>query len=111
MRAGSLRHKLVFQQLTVANDTWGHSAKTWADDTTLYAAVWPVRGIERLEGMKLDNELSHKIRVRYDKDIHPKMRIKYVDKKKGSTRYFNILSIVNVDERNIYQEIMASEEI
>jgi len=105
MRAGSLRHKIVFQQLTVANDTWGHSNETWTDSITAWAAIWPLRGTERMEGMKLDNELTHKIRVRYQNGLHPKMRIKF------GTRYFDIQSIVNVDERNIYQEIMATEEI
>lgn len=105
MRAGGLRHKIKFQQLTVANDTWGHSNETWADQVTCFAAIWPLRGIERMEGMKLDNEVTHKIRIRYEKDIHPKMRIEFGE------RYFNILSIINVDERNIYQEIMASEEV
>ena len=111
MRAGALRHKIVFQQLTVANDTWGHSAKTWADYATRHAAIWSLRGVEQLEAMKLDNEITHKIRIRYTSGLHPKMRISYYDFKADSTRYFNIRSILNIDERNIYQEIMASEEI
>ena len=105
MRAGSLRHKIVFQQLTVANDTWGHSAETWTDDITAYASIWTLRGVERMESMKLDNEITHKIRVRYKRDLNPKMRIKYGE------RYFNILSMIDPDERHIYYEIMASEEI
>jgi SPP1 family predicted phage head-tail adaptor len=111
MRAGGLRHKIVFQQLTVANDTWGHSAKTWTAYVTRYAAIWSLRGVERLEAMKLDNEITHKIRIRFTSGLHPKMRIEYYDHEEGITRYFNILSILNIDERNIYQEIMASEEI
>jgi len=111
MRAGSLRHKLTFQALTVANDTWGHSNETWTDQIITFGSIWSVRGVERIEGMKLDNELTHKIRIRYNKDLHPKMRIEYFDHAKSSTRYFNILSILNADERNIYQEIMASEEV
>ena len=105
MRAGSLRHKITFQQLTVANDTWGHSAETWTDEVTTYAAIWTLRGVERMESMKLDNEITHKIRVRYKRDLNPKMRIKFGE------RYFNILSMVDPDERHIYYEIMANEEI
>ena len=105
MRAGSLRHKITFQQLTVANDTWGHSAETWTDQVTTYAAIWTLRGVERIESMKLDNEITHKIRVRYKRGLHPKMRIKFGE------RYFNILSMIDPDERHIYYEIMASEEI
>ena len=111
MRAGSLRHKIIFQELTVANDTWGHSSETWTDQTTTYASIWTLRGTERMEGLKLDNEITHKIRIRYKGDLRPKMRIKFYDYKAASTRYFNILSILNIDERNIYQEIMANEEI
>ena len=105
MRAGSLRHKIIFQQLTVANDTWGHSSETWTDQVTTYASIWTLRGTERMEGLKLDNEITHKIRIRYRTDLHPKMRIK------SPTRYFNIISLIDPDERHIYYEIMANEEI
>ena len=105
MRAGQLRHKISFQQLTVANDTWGHSNETWTDMVTTYAAIWPIRGIEKLEALKLDNEVTHKIRVRYNSSLTPKMRIRF------GTRYFNISSIINVDERDIYQEVIATEEV
>ena len=105
MRAGSLRHKIKFQQLTVAKDTWGHSAETWTDQVTTYAAIWTLRGVERMEALKLDNEITHKIRVRYKRDLNPKMRIKFGE------RYFNILSMVDPDERHIYYEMMANEEI
>jgi SPP1 family predicted phage head-tail adaptor len=110
MRAGSLRHKITFQQLTVANDTWGHSNETWTDQVTTYAKIMPVRGVERIEGMKLDNELTHKIEIRYKRGLHPKWRIKFLNPKK-STRYFNILYIINPGERNIKLEIMVTEEI
>ena len=109
MRAGILRHTITFQRLTVANDTWGKSVPTWTDEITTSAAIWPIRSIERIESMKLDNELTHKIRIRYRSGITEKMRSKF--KKKNSTRYFNIRSIINSDERDIYLEIMATEEV
>jgi len=111
MRAGALRHKITFQQLTVANDTWGHSAETWTDEATTYAAIWTLRGIERVEYLKLGNEVPHKIRARYKRGLHPKMRIKYFDHKEATTRYFNILSMTDPDERHIHYDIIASEEI
>jgi len=111
MRAGSLRHKITFQQLTVANDTWGHSTETWTDYKTTQASIWSLRGVEKMESLKLDNEITHKIRIRYITGLTPKMRISYYDYKTESTRYFNILSLLNIDERNISYEIMANEEI
>ena len=109
MRAGQLRNTIIFQQLTVANDSWGKSVSTWTDQVTTRAAIWPIRGTEQLENMKLDNEMTHRIRIRFRKNITPKMRIKFF--RAGVTRYFNIRSIVNPDERNIYLEIMATEEV
>lgn len=111
MKSGALRHKIVFQQLTVANDTWGHSNETWTDEVITKAAIWPMRGIEKVESMRLENEVTHKIRIRHKRGLHPKMRIKYFDYREQSTRYFNILSIINPDERNRYLEIMASEDV
>ena len=109
MRAGELRHTITIQQLTVANDTWGKSVPTWTDEVTTRASIWPMRSVERIESMKLDNELTHKIRIRYRSGITAKMRIKF--EKKNSTRYFNIRSIINPDERNIYLEMLATEEV
>jgi SPP1 family predicted phage head-tail adaptor len=105
MRAGQLRHRITFQQLTVANDTWGHSVETWTDQFDTWASIWPLRGTERMEGLKLDNEITHKVRIRYRSGIHPKMRIKF------GTRYFNMSTPINPDERNIYLEFMATEEV
>ena len=105
MRAGQLRHRITFQQITVANDTFSKSVPTWTDQVTTRAAIWPMRGTERIESMKLDNELTHKVRIRYRQGITPKMRIKF------GTRYFNVRYILNPDERNIYLEMMATEEV
>lgn len=109
MRSGSLRHKIVFQQLTVQSDTYSKSAETWTDQVSTFAAIWPIRGNEKLENLRLENEVTHKIRIRYHRGLHPKMRIRYF--KDNANRYYNIQSIINPDERNIYLEIMAIEQI
>ena len=109
MRAGSLRQRITFQQLTVASDSYSKSDPTWTDQLTTYGAVWPLRGVERMEALKLDNEVTHKVRVRFNSEITAKMRIKYI--KRGVTRYLNITSLIDVEERGIYIEILASEEV
>ena len=109
MRAGSLRNRITFQQLTVADDTYSKSNPTWTDQLTTDAAIWPLRGVERMEALKLDNEVTHKIRIRYNSEVTPKMRIKHL--RGGNTRFFNIVSLIDVEERGIYQEIMATEEV
>jgi len=39
------------------------------------------------------------------------MRIKFLECSSASPRYFNILSMIDPDERHIYYEMMANEEI
>jgi SPP1 family predicted phage head-tail adaptor len=104
MRTGSLRHKVIVEDLTtVSPDTWGAGEKTWATLYTLHSAIWPIRGTESLEQMKLEGKVTHRFRIRYFSGITPKHRIKW------GSRYFNIKSVINPDERNIYLEIFAEE--
>ena len=71
------------------------------------AAIWPSKSNERLEAMKLGLKVTHKIRVRYRQEITAKMRIYWRDR----DRTFNIISLINPDERNIMLEMMAEEEV
>jgi SPP1 family predicted phage head-tail adaptor len=53
--------------------------------------------------MQTTSEISHKIRIRYLASVTPKLRIKF------GTRYFDIVSVINPDERNEYLEMMCRE--
>jgi len=104
MRAGPLRHRIEIQIASTAQNAAGEPAGTWLTSLSAWAAIWPLRGSEYLTASQDRSSVTHKVRVRYLSGITPKNRIKF-----GSTRYFNIDSVINVDERNIYQDIMASE--
>jgi len=106
MRAGNLRHVIDIQDATETPDGMGGVTVVWAAITNganLRAAIWPLRGSERIEAMKVEVAISHKIRIRYHSGITAEMRIKH------GIRYFNIKSIINPDERNIMVEMMAEE--
>lgn len=72
---------------------------------TVWASVEPTRGREYQEAQRVRPELTYKIATRYHKGITPDMFIKF----KG--RYFNIVSIINVRERNEMLEIICTEQI
>lgn len=72
---------------------------------TVWASVEPTRGREYQEAQRVRPELTYKITTRYHKGITPDMLIKFKD------RFFNIISIINVRERNEMLEIVCTEKM
>lgn len=108
MRAGELRHVISIQEPTETADGAGGVTTTWSTKySRVRAAIWPLRGDERVEAMKLEHELTHRVRIRYQSGITAKMRIYWADR----SRYLRITDIFSPDERNISLEIMATEEV
>jgi len=96
MRAGSLRHRLTIQSKNSTGDGMGGMTFSWSDDKTVYGAIWPLRGTERLTAQSLESEITCQIRIRYTADVTPAKRIQRGD----STQCFDIVSVVNPDYRN-----------
>ena len=71
----------------------------------VWASVEPTRGREYQEAQRIRPELTYKITTRYHKEVTPDMFIKFKD------RYFQIISIINVRERNEMLEIICTEKI
>ena len=114
MRAGLIRNRLTIQTRMEVSDSMGGAIVTWPERywLTVWAAVWPIRGLEGVDAKSLEGKITHKIRMRYHtlnngNDITPANRIYW--KTKG--KYYNIRSVVNPDQRNISLEIMAEEEV
>jgi len=72
---------------------------------TVWASVEPVRGREYQEAQRIRPELSYKITTRYHKDITPDMFVKF------KNRLFEIVSVINVRERNEMLEIVCIEKL
>mgnify|MGYP002509545635 FL=1 len=72
---------------------------------TVWASVEPTRGREYQEAQRIRPELTYKITTRYHRGITPDMFIRFKD------RYFNIVSVINVKEKNEMLEIICTEKI
>ena len=105
MRAGALRHRIEIQVASTTQNAAGEPSGTWSASSYAYAAIWPLRGSEYLNASQERSSVTHRVRIRYLSGLTPENRIKF------GSRYFNIVSVISVDERNIYQDIMASEVI
>lgn len=106
MRAGRLRFRVEVQEPTEARNTVGEVTTTWTTRETVYAAVDPLRGEERMTMQQVKPTVDTKITMRGNAATYltPKHRLKYGD------RVFDIDSIIDMNSRGIVREIHCKEQ-
>ena len=101
-----MRQQVTIQAYRKSRDSYGAEVETWIDlHTGVWASIEPLIGREYMAAKQLTAEVSHKIRIRYIAGLLPTMRIAWGD------REFEIISIINVAERNKEIVIMATEDV
>ena len=71
---------------------------------SIYAEVRPLRGNEYLESVALSDKVTYKITINYQ-DIVPSDYVRY------KNNYFNIQSVIDVNNRHETIELMCVEHI
>lgn len=104
---GKFLHKVTAQDFTTTSDGAGGLTQTWADTHTFYAEIEPLEGREALEAEQLIGKKPYKFTTRYSSEV---ASIGNESRLKFGTRYFNIHSVVNLDEENEFLQITAWEE-
>lgn len=105
MRIGSLRHRITIQKFDKVDDGGGGYEETWVAVATVSASVSPLQGKERYEAQQIQSSLSHKIKMRYRDGILPTMRVLF------GARIFNIISVIDPDERHRELDLLCEEVI
>lgn len=105
MNAGEMRHKITLQIPTNTANGQGGFDTTWSDGATVWAAIWPTSAREVVEAMQNGLNVTHRIRIRYLSGLKSFWRVKF------GTRYFNIMSVLNPDERNVVQDLICEEAV
>lgn len=93
MRAGIIRNRITLQKPVHTRNALQELVTTYADFITVWASIDWGSGRRFLEAAQLNAEVQGVIRIRYREGIKPEWRIKYDD------RYFEIVSIANIQER------------
>jgi SPP1 family predicted phage head-tail adaptor len=101
--ADKLNKRIVIESKTQTPDDYGGNTVAWATFATVWAQIKPIKWLERFHSEKLENEVTHKIVIRYKTGIKANMRILY------DSRYFQITGITDIDEAKRYIEILAQE--
>jgi SPP1 family predicted phage head-tail adaptor len=103
MRAGQLRHQITIKAPTHTSDGMGGVTTTWGTVATCWAAVEPLRGREWVESNLENAELTGKVVMRYKSGILPTYQVYF------GSRTFEILSVIDVDERRKEIQLMVRE--
>ncbi len=104
MDIGRTNKRITFYRYEEKENELLQSEQVLVEVKTVWASVEPTRGREYQEAQRIRPELTYKITTRYHKDITPDMFIKFKD------RYFQMISIINVRERNEMLEIICAEK-
>lgn len=103
MDIGRADKRITFCRHEEKENALSQVEQTLTEVKTVWASVEPTRGREYQEAQRIRPELAYKITTRYHKEVTPDMFIKF----KG--RFFDIVSIINVKERNEMLEIICTE--
>ena len=95
VKSGELRHVVNIQQQARTPNASGGYTETWNDfAVNLYCKIEPLAGEERYLREQINDELTHRITMRYYPGVSSKMRVLY------GTRVFQIEQVLNTEERN-----------
>ena len=103
MEAGTLNKRITIQYQTKVSNDMGGFIVTWVNAATVWAALWPLSATETVKSMQTSMVISHRIRIRYLSVLRPSWRLKFGEK------FYNIVSIINPNERNEYLDLICKE--
>ena len=106
MRAGRLKHKILIEEPTAGTaDSYGESEYTWTTYATAWADVVPQNAREYIAAQQLMASMTHLLNLQYISGVTSKMRVKL------GTRYLNIISAINLGERNRTLQLVCQEAV
>jgi len=105
MRAGRLRHSVTIQQETETKGDHGELTRAWTTFATVRAGIFPLRGREFIDMHVTNNEINHRIEMRYLSGIVPAMRVLF------GSRVFEIIVPLNIESMNRDLHLMCVEPL
>lgn len=103
--AGQLRHRITVEAFTETPRADGGIDEAWTNVGQRWASIEPLNGKEFMEAQQLGSEVTHRVKLRHFPGLTPKHRLTF------GTRTFNIVSVLNLDERSIVAELMCKEDV
>lgn len=128
MKIGQLRHKATIERKVHGENALGDPIIEWQVVARPWIAIEPIRGEEYWTAAQVQAETTHKVTMRYVEGVTPSDRLVlnagpdlqgfigpshplYAQNEVAGTdvRVFEIESVLNLDERNRWLELMCKE--
>lgn len=105
MSIGERRMRVVFQTATVSQDAYGEPDKTWSTLATAWALVQPLKGKERFEAARMQEDVEYRIVTRYQNALSS---LDSGDRATWGGKTFDIRSVIWRDHTSKELEILAT---
>ena len=105
LTTGKLRSIIVIEREARVSDNAGGQTITWAQHAAMRAWVKPMSGGERVQAMRLEATVTHRIYTRYKSGLLTSDRISF------NGRTFQIRALIDIEERGQWLEILANEGV
>ena len=96
-------HTFTIESLTETTDLQGGYTTSWATFATVTGFVQKNDGSESIQDEQIDSNYSTKFSFQYIAGLTNDMRVNY------NGTYYNIKSIVSVQDKDVWIDIMADE--
>jgi len=104
MRAGKLFKEFTIEQRAEVVNNYSESEPSWSTLTTTYGEFMNMSGTEIIQANQVDAFYNTKIIIRWIEALRANMRIVY------KSRYYNIVSIDDINERDETMIILCKRE-
>lgn len=105
MSVGQMRTPLRIEESVETRTSDGGITQSWSVLQTVWARLQGLRGRELFSAKQINPQTSHKVTIRYCKGLTSNARLVDV----GSSRIFNIESVVDIEDRHQWMELMCTE--
>jgi SPP1 family predicted phage head-tail adaptor len=109
MQSGKLRHPIAIEQKSSARDSMGAAQEVWSTFALPFAGFETLSGRELEAAQKINPEITSKITIRYQAGVIASMRVNFTDTTAGRNRIFDILAVMDPDERTRKMELLSVE--
>lgn len=103
--SSKLSKRIIIEEPVYTSDLLGGFITAWNVVQNLWAEVVPLKTTEKLSAEMRESRNNYNITTRYVEGITTKMRINL------NGRYLQILSVININEKNESLEILATDEV
>lgn len=101
--------RVFVQRVTETRDDLGGVTRTWEDIICVWADVFPGRGREAFEAMRVAGATQYNVIMRWREDANGQPYVTNLDRVKWRGRYYGIDAVMPYGGRKAYMKLAVTE--